>query len=314
MRDILRACSHPRGTGLKYRLFAILLGESDYNSPESFMVKAERLGLPQARHRLIVTGIREDMKTVLLPLSENGDSVGIEAVLSGLLPIRSGLTHHEDSFEKWIEIISGALNSQWIDEAEIALPGIKDEITKSIEKAQKKVLHAGCDFISCKAGVDWKPGWILDPRIGGVCQHQAKSHMDMDLHRYLFASCVARLRPCSPRLDLFPEDLLPKHKNVRSGKFKDRFRVQREGEPCRTITSHLAADGHAHIHPDPSQCRSLSLREAARVQTFRDNHLLLGNRTQRYTQVGNAVPPYLAYLVACQLAEALGHRPDLIKD
>jgi DNA (cytosine-5)-methyltransferase 1 len=142
--------------------------------------------------------------------------------------------------------------------------------------------------------------------------------MPRDLVRYLFASCYARVTGRSPKLHDFPAVLLPDHNSVedalrtRHGYFNDRFRVQLESDQATTVTCHIAKDGHSFIHHDATQCRSWTVREAARIQTFPDNYFFEGTRTDQYRQVGNAVPPFLANQLAGVVANILKGASDTL--
>jgi DNA (cytosine-5)-methyltransferase 1 len=141
--------------------------------------------------------------------------------------------------------------------------------------------------------------WFFDDKLGEfVTNHESRGHIRADLHRYLFSASFAQVHGVAPKADQFPKALWPKHKSFETGRFADRFRVQLARKPGATVTCHISKDGHYYIHYDPTQCRSLTVREAARIQTFPDNYFFAGNRTQQYVQVGNAVPPFLASQLA----------------
>ena len=146
------------------------------------------------------------------------------------------------------------------------------------------------------------------PMAGLLLNHEARSHTIKDLRRYQWWADNATAT-VSPKLDgKIPKHLLPRHSNSSikgASAFADRFKVQVRGRPSGTITSHISKDGHYYIHYDPAQARSFSVREAARIQTFPDDYFFMGNRTQQYHQVGNAVPPYLAYQIGQKVWEAL---------
>jgi len=274
--------------------------------PEDYLLRAEVLGLPQARHRVIIIGVREDLSTSLafpaLPPADDAAATVLGAI-GDLPPLRSGLSK-DDSRERWASLVRGAAKNLAREGG--ALRGRFRELARAIEVPE---LDRGDRFLEGRTSPRFRPDWYVDPRLPGVLNHETRGHMDLDLHRYLFAAVYGETYGRAPRLDDFPEQLLPAHRNVdralATGLFADRFRVQVASRPSTTITSHISRDGHYFIHPDPAQCRSLTVREAARLQTFPDNYFFEGPRTQQYVQVGNAVPPLLAAQVARVVLSAL---------
>lgn len=289
-----------------YKIFSLAAtpeGFDDDGKPiykqNKFVIKSEKFGIPQARHRIILLGIRQDIDAVPGILTATNE-IGISKVLSDLPRLRGGLSKQKDSGENWKFVIEGIKKRGIL--AGIAKE-VKSKIYQQIDKIRIPHNGTGSEFIATQEStIGYCPDWFIDEKIGGVCNHKARSHMDSDLTRYFFVSCYGLVNRRSPKLEDFPESLLPAHENIIEGiddkKFADRFRVQLSNMPSKTITSHISKDGHYYIHYDPTQCRSLTVREAARIQTFPDNYYFCGPRTAQYSQVGNAVPPMLANKIA----------------
>lgn len=272
-----------------------------------FVVRMEEFGIPQARHRVIMLGLREDLAEPKYSPLVPSRRISIQQAISGLPRLRSGLSKGCDDFSKWSSALRAAIESRWF----AALPDSKEalglELLKTVANLRHPRSDRGAEFLPCDPDCDFMREWFLDPRLGGVCNHSSRGHIPEDLRRYLFAACFTEVYEHSPTLRDFPPALLPKHENVQDALngslFADRFRVQARKRPATTITSHIAKDGHYYIHYDARQCRSLTVREAARLQTFPDNYFFCGPRTAQYAQVGNAVPPLLAVQIARIVAD-----------
>ena len=91
--------------------------------------------------------------------------------------------------------------------------------------------------------------------------------------------------------------------------FVDKWRKLVPSQPSWTVPAHLSKDAYSHIHYDGDQARAISIREAARLQSFPDVFIFSGNMGERFRQVGNAVPPLLGWAVACSVLESLGYEP-----
>lgn len=307
--------SFHEGEEAEYDLYPFVAEATDNllgaHADKDFLIKSEKHGIPQKRHRVIILGVRKDLKATPSKLSTS-NKITVADVIKNLPKLRSGLSKDVDTPTNWYKVLNKCIQKKVIQK-------LPKQCQTSIQKAQnqkKQDLTRGGRFVEIKETPNTAQNsllnWLRDDKLGGVINHETRGHMNSDISRYLFVSAMGRVSGVSPKLDDWPSELLPAHKNVfEDGKpkirdFKDRFKVQVYNEPASTITAHISKDGHYFIHPDPNQCRSFTVREAARIQTFPDNYYFCGNRTQQYQQVGNAVPPYLAVQLANIVAKLLG--------
>jgi len=305
------------GTGQRhhYEIRAIRVADGraslqEAAQPSDFIVRAEEFGVPQRRHRVIIVGIRSDLanRTTGTSIPISGVTRTVEDVI-GLMPaLRSGISRGRDDPASWRrEVVDAARLLARIHKSEE--DGLLREAFSAVATGLKNGQLAPRVSALLPKGYgtsnDALLAWLERPALRGIAQHETRGHMPSDLGRYLFAAAFGAVRGYSPKAADFPLSLSPDHRNWHSGVFNDRFRVQLADSPATTVTSHISKDGHYFIHPDPVQCRSLTVREAARLQTFPDDYLFLGNRTQQYVQVGNAVPPFLAKQIARLVFESL---------
>ena len=287
-----------------------------------FLIRSEEYGVPQKRHRVILLGIRSDFKHQGDFLTKK-DQLTLESVIGKIPEVRGGLNREFIGYHKTDKYENGSAkrvyknlkdtDDNWREYQEKYIRKIQNwgelELNGLSDGPMPIDAGIGAEFIETANTIPARHAlrkWYSDTRLKGLANHESRAHLTQDFMRYLFASLYVEKNGTFPRMNDYArhsKDLVPDHANAASGKFNDRFRVQVRDRPATTITSHISKDGHYFIHYDPKQCRSLTVREAARIQTFPDNYLFRGSRTQQFHQVGNAVPPYLAF----QLAEVVSN-------
>ncbi|WP_429011510.1 DNA cytosine methyltransferase [Aeromonas veronii] len=316
--QILRDLANPNAAldvsddDVRYQIVSLVSDEvfRDGDDPKAidarkFIIKSEEYGIPQARHRVILLGIRDDRILTELPKLSQEEPITVKQVIGDLPVLRSKLSKQEDSYENWVSSVNDqlmelALNAPLGAEHIKPLANKLSAVAETLEASNPGALRLEKDDKSGFIGNYELEKWYSDPKLKVWLNHETRGHRIDDLARYGFAACFAEEYGRSPKghTDFCLPGLAPDHKNWESGNFSDRFRVQLADAPSTTITSHISKDGHYFIHYDPRQCRSLTVREAARLQTFPDNYFFQGGRTQQYHQVGNAVPPLLANRIA----------------
>lgn len=146
-----------------------------------------------------------------------------------------------------------------------------------------------------------KPGDILT-------LHMCRMHNQNDLD--IYHHVIEAWNNGHHRLKYYdlPEELRTRQNET---SFVDRYKVVAGDMPySHTMIAHIAKDGHYFIHPDINQCRSISVREAARIQSFPDDFYFEGPRSAKFTQIGNAVPPLMAHALAVEIAQMLAQEGE----
>jgi DNA (cytosine-5)-methyltransferase 1 len=236
-------------------------------NPRGYLIDSSKFGVPQKRCRVLLIGFRKKLAERFPQLKE--------VFLKLKRRERGAILHVDDAIGDLPVVKPGEGNDRWFG------PYPMNGDLKQYQMEMR----------------------ICSP---GVCNHRARTHMESDLERYrFFIEHHLNGDRRATLVDLLRErpDLKPDHDHL--DKFIDRFKVQWWTRPSTTIMAHIARDGHYYIHPDIHQCRSFTVREAARCQSFPDNFFFEGPRTEQFKQVGNAVPPKMACAVARVLLREL---------
>lgn len=197
----------------------------------------------------------------------------------------------------------------WKESLDLGYPNFKTKVTKAIVN---DILE---DLPKLKAGESQmvakyespinqylKDSGIRSENVGFVTQNITRPVNANDAKIYAFAIKLWNEKHSRLKYTDLPAKLRTQ-KN--EGSFLDRFKVVDGEGKSHTIVAHLSKDGHYYIHPDIKYCRSISVREAARLQSFPDNFYFEGSRSAIFKQIGNAVPPLMAKSIAESIKEML---------
>lgn len=234
--------------------------------PNQMVLNSCDYGVPQVRKRVILVGVRKDLE---IEPKEIYDSIA--------------KTHYnpesteEDKLNKKKYVT--------VKEAISDLPTLKPGEGK---KEVKHSVQSWNDFLMT----------IRSEENTVLLDHVARSHNEKDRKRYL---------AMSKNKWTFKEMLekKPSLNHLKQRVFDNSYVVQFWDKPARTIIAHLYKDGNQFIHPDHKQERTITPREAARLQSFPDDFVFEGSRTQQYKQIGNAVPPLMAQAIAKSIKKVL---------
>jgi DNA (cytosine-5)-methyltransferase 1 len=227
---------------------------------DTILLNSVHYGVPQIRKRVIIIGVRKDLNFKAKDIYKN--------IIK---------THYSPEMEAKADTV-GLLKYVTVKDAISDLPKLfpgegQNELNFNPLKINSYLSK------------------IRTSNFDKIYNHEARKHNSDDRKRYqLLSKNEWQLKHLAEVLpELVHHD--PRH-------FGNRYTVQKNNLPGTTVVAHLYKDGNLFIHPDHTQERTFTVREAARIQSFPDDFIFMGSRTNQFKQVGNAVPPLMAQQIA----------------
>ena len=299
------------------------------------LLNAVWFGVPQLRERAIIIGIHKDLhKSPVFPLVQRKYNLPV-----GYSTSRAGSGRVEflppfDHYVDHLEFVQHPRDAVSVQEAFADLPPIFYHLDGRTGKGLPRHSNTTGSYVKAASGYSnemrmW-PGFEADvvdftghiirytPRDYEIFRRMPHGGMYPDAHRTamdIFAERIAnfekenqrKLKEGDPEWDEIYKKTVPPYPIT---KYPNKFRKMWPDHPARTLPAHLGKDSYSHIHFDSEQARCISLREAARLQSFPDGFVFPGTMNPSLKQIGNAVPPLLAFAIASEIQKILsGNEP-----